>query len=312
MIPTMTASHATPARCVMCGAPASRARPANAVLCDSPFCRSRHAALPPSQRCRACSRPIAVSQWAAGHCDQPDCRDEILVRRPLAAAKAAYAALVASAPKHRNRSAARRGIPPEERESYRLTILPLNSDQSAELSPARRAAFEAHLRGTIVKARARLAAGEVPPPEAPFNPPPAGDERSDAEREAERQLVGAGCARCRGRCCMLGADHAFNGPETMMRYLERYPTHDDETIVARYLSYLAPRTLQNGCVYQHEHGCTLPRDLRADICNRFYCSDINVIRNAFAAGDPVRAYFVHVDGGRFIGGQFVDIPVAGE
>jgi hypothetical protein len=211
-------------------------------------------------------------------------------------------------PKRRDRSASKRGIPPEERDTYRMAILPHNPFQSKPLSRKRRATFEANLRRNLAKARARLAAEEEPQPVTKLYS--ADDSRTDAEREAERKLLGTACGMCRGRCCIGGADHAFNDSDTMMRYLQRNPDHDDETIVDRYLSYIAPRTLSPGCIYQHKQGCTLPRDLRADICNRFYCGDISVVRNHYFAGDPVRAYFLHQDGGRLLGGRFVDIPVA--
>jgi len=252
-----------------------------------------------------------VSQWAGGHCGSSACREEVLVRRPLEAARKAYAALTATVPGRRRRSAAQRGIPREDRDSYRLAILPVNTDRSSRLPQARRDAFEAHLRSNITKARAQLAAGEVPtPPTLPERLP--SDARSDAEFEAERQLLGAGCAACRGQCCQLGGNHAFNEVNTMMLYLERFPTHDDETIVSRYLSYLAPRTLSRGCVYQEAGGCSLPRDLRSDVCNRFYCTKIRVLRNQFAAGEPVRAYFLHESDGRLVGDRFVEIPVVKE
>ena len=211
-------------------------------------------------------------------------------------------------PKRRNRSAAQRGIPREERDTYRMAVLPHNRARPRKLSLERRAKFESNLRRNIEKARTRLADGEEPTPVTKLYS--ADDGRSDAEREAERRLLGAGCAMCRGHCCTAGADHAFNDSDTMMRYLQRFPDHDDETIVYRYLSHIAARTLSPGCIYQHEHGCTLPRDLRADICNRFYCSDINAVRNHYFAGDPVRAYFLQQDSGRLIGGKFVNIPVA--
>ena len=98
----------------------------------------------------------------------------------------------------------------------------------------------------------------------------------------------------------------------MVRYLQEFPSHDDDEIVARYLSHLAPRTLTKGCVCQGEHGCTLPRDLRSDLCNRFYCSHLDMIRNEFKAGEPVRAYFTHVKSGRLVGDRFVEIPVVDE
>ncbi len=233
------------------------------------------------------------------------------MRRPVEATRKVLADLRALAPRRRNRSAASRGISVAERESYKLAILPRIYNRPSALPPVRRNAFEAHLRANLAKARARLAAGESLAPAAPINARQPGDTRSEAEREAERKLLGAGCAACRGWCCLAGGNHAFNDVDTMVRYLQAFPTHDDETIVARYLSYLAPRTLTGGCVYQHEHGCTLPRDLRADVCNRFYCSHINMIRNEYNAGDPVRAYFVHVEAGRLVGDRFVEIPVEG-
>jgi hypothetical protein len=229
----------------------------------------------------------------------------------MAAAAKAYANLIASIPARRRRSAAQRGIPREDRDSYRLAILPFNTARPSALPRERRDAFEAHLRSNITKAREQLAAGVVPtPPTAPVRRPD--DGRSEAEFEAERKLLGAGCAACRGQCCHLGGNHAFNEVNTMMLYLQRFPTHDDETIVSRYLSYLAPRTLSRGCVYQEEGGCSLPRDLRSDVCNRFYCTSIRVLRNQFAAGEPVRAYFLQQRDGRLVGDRFVEIPVEKE
>ena len=232
------------------------------------------------------------------------------MRRPLEATRKAFTELMAEIPKRRNRSAAQRGIPPEERDSYRMAVLPRNHHRPKKLPRKRRENFEATLRRNIEKARSRLTVGEQPEPPAKVYS--VGDDRSEGEREAERKLLGAGCAMCRGRCCTAGADHAFNDSDTMMRYLQRFPDHDDETIVDRYLSHIATRTLSPGCIFQHEHGCTLPRDLRADICNRFYCSDINVVRNHYFAGDPVRAYFLHEDAGRLIGGRLVNIPIVDE
>lgn len=230
-----------------------------------------------------------------------------MLRRPLEARQKTFATLMAEAPKRRNRAAAQRGIPPEERDSYRIAVVPHNRYRSATLSRQRRAAFEAHLRNSLTKARARLAAGEEPAPETRLYSPT--DPRSDAERAAEHKLLGAGCAACRGMCCRMGGDHAFNDSDTMMRYLQRSPDHDDTTIVERYLSHMASRTMSHGCVFQHEDGCTLPRDLRADVCNRYYCGELSVLRNHYLPGDPVRAYFLNYNGGRMFGGRFVSVPV---
>ena len=231
------------------------------------------------------------------------------MRRPLEESQKVRATLLATAPKRRDRSAASRGIPAGERASYKLAILPHIDNRPSALPKERREAFEAHLRANIAKARERGAAGEVSAYVAPANARIPGDIRSEAERDAEAKLLGAGCAACRGWCCLGGGNHAFNDVETMLRYIEAFPTHNDDEIVARYLSFVASHTLTNGCVYQHEHGCTLPRDLRADICNRFFCSHLDAIRNEYTHGEPVRAYFAHVKGGRLVGDRFVEIPV---
>jgi hypothetical protein len=231
------------------------------------------------------------------------------MRRALETSHKARATLLATVPARRNRSAASRGIPREERASYKLAILPHIDNRPSTLPKKRRKAFEAHLRANIAKARERRAAGDAFVHAAPMNARRPGDTRNEAERDAEAKLLGAGCAACRGWCCLGGGDHAFNDVDTMRRYIEEFPTHDDEEIVARYLSYLAPRTLTKGCVYQHEHGCTLPRDLRADICNRFFCSHLDVIRNEYTHEEPVRAYFAHVKDGRLVGDRFEEIPV---
>ncbi len=94
----------------------------------------------------------------------------------------------------------------------------------------------------------------------------------------------------------------------MVRYLSRYPDREDDAIIADYLDYVPSRTMSAGCVYQRSDGCALPRDMRADICNSFYCDGLNDIRFLYGDGRPVRAFFVHHDGTTLHGGQFVEIP----
>src|SRR5215208_7653583 len=94
MFATTATENGTGMRCVMCGMPASRIASTTVSLCNSAYCRSRHAALPLAQRCGGCSRPLDVSQWAAGHCGQSGCREEVLVRRPLEAMRKAHVKLM--------------------------------------------------------------------------------------------------------------------------------------------------------------------------------------------------------------------------
>jgi hypothetical protein len=298
----------------MCGAPIHSARlPRDAntavVLCGAAPCVARHAAIPASQKCRVCTRPLAVARWAAGLCDSRSCFETWTLERPFQIARETYAESMQEAAQQRDRAAAQRGIPPEERATYRTVILPHNTDRASRLSQTRRIIFEQHLRSNLAAARARLAAGERWEPATGRNQPLPQDTRTDAERAAEAQLLLEGCAMCRGECCSHGENHAYQGVDTMMRYLHDFPDHDDEAIVTRYLVYIGARTMTNGCIYQGETGCTLPTNLRADLCNRFFCGNIHTIRHQYRAGEKVRAYFLRRRGDKLVDGRFVEIPV---
>lgn len=292
--------------CDVCGATRLSMRTPQPFLCNSVYCASRYAALPANRKCGVCTRPLRPDQWAMGACASATCRQAWLVDRAIAGQRrleqATYDATVAQ----RDRLAARRGIPVEERKSYRLAILPHNSERPSRLLPARREAFVTRLRASLIEARERLARGEAAPP--PTVVPMLANGRTEAEFSAERALVGAACASCRGECCKQGGDHAFLRPDAMMAYLAANPTHDDEQIVSRYLALLPMRTLTNGCVFQQTDGCALPRDLRSDVCNRYFCEALGAIRHTFGPGEPVRAYLTHQKYRRPRPGVFVELP----
>jgi len=52
---------------------------------------------------------------------------------------------------------------------------------------------------------------------------------------------------------------------------------------------------------------SLPRALRADLCNRYYCDAFAAIRHPPAPGNPVRAYLIHRTEAGLSGGRFVEI-----
>jgi hypothetical protein len=304
-----TWSPGAPGRCVICGAALAPGQPPTVVVCTSPACQFRARWLPAHQKCRVCQRPLSVKQWPEGVCADRACRERLIVKGALAAKQVNLDALVLKATKRRHRAAAKRGIPSEAQASYRLSIVPRNDDRMSRLPARRRRGFEEHLRSNLAAARSRRDAGEVPPPPSTEIAAP-GDPSWLPQQRAELALLGAGCAACRGYCCRTGGEHAYNTSDTMLRYICDYPDQSDDEIVDRYLGFMEDRTFTHGCVYQRDTGCTLPRELRSDTCNGFYCSGLRMIRNQFASGDPVRAYFVLERAGRLVGGTFVEVPVA--
>lgn len=297
-----------PVACVICGGPRRPLSNTPALLCGAPACTQRHTAMPVSRKCRVCTTPLGMTQLAMGVCDNPQCRDEWLTQRPARLAKREWADRVAKAETRRDRAAARRGIPREERETWRVAVLPRNTARASTLPAPRRRAFEAHLRHCVADARARLAAGELPPPVGPAPDP---TDRLWPQREAEQALLGVACGTCRGNCCRNGDDHAFIRSDTLLAYLTRFPERGDDEIVQHYLSYIQPRTLTRSCIYQVTDNCSLPRDLRSQTCNRYHCQGLEMIRDRYAPGDPVRAYLVHRTAKGSEQGRLVQIEVRG-
>lgn len=294
--------------CVMCGSPLVPQRPPGAVLCLSQLCAAQHAALLPMFKCAHCTRPLTAAQRASGHCDARPCREaETRVRR--AAALQIEKDLVERLVRQREHTAADRGIPADEQATYRLAILPYNDDQVSPLPAPRRARHEAHLREQLARARIRLAASPMDVVPKLYSP---SDEPTTPAKIAESRLLLTACASCRGWCCRQAGDDAFLTEETMRGVLDRSPTMDDDAIVAHYLQHIGTQTMTRGCVYQGERGCTLAPELRADICHSFYCTGLRMMKDQYAEGTPMRAYFVHRCGGHVTSDRFVAISGADE
>ena len=291
--------------CAMCGKALPAWLAVKGVVCESPLCGFRFAALPAQEKCVLCTRPVPPLLRAERHCGSARCRHTLLVERPTAALRQARVTIFATAPAYQAKAAAAHGLTVEEGRSFAISVIPKNLDRVRRLPVRRREAFEAHLRQKLAGARQRLTVGAAPSV-APVEAPP--EEPLTARRRAELAILGAGCGACRGNCCRGGGDHAYQGEDSMVKYLRRYPDRDDDAAIADFLGYVPSRTMSEGCIYQRADGCALPRDMRADICNTFFCDGLNEIRFLYGDGRPVRALFVHYDGTTLHGGQFVEIP----
>ncbi|RVU47668.1 hypothetical protein [Rubrivivax rivuli] len=92
------------------------------------------------------------------------------------------------------------------------------------------------------------------------------------------------CALCGGYCCVQGAQHhAFIDAEVLERWQARHPGHTTEDAIAAYLAALPPEHLDGGCAFQTATGCHLPREHRADICNRYVCKPLDALGDKLAA-----------------------------
>jgi hypothetical protein len=96
------------------------------------------------------------------------------------------------------------------------------------------------------------------------------------------EVLTAGCATCRGHCCMGGGEHSYIDERTMARVRRDRPELDAAAIISLYLRRVAPLSAIGSCLFHGPEGCTLGRDLRAELCNQYYCDGLR----AFLAQTP--------------------------
>ena len=108
----------------------------------------------------------------------------------------------------------------------------------------------------------------------------------------------AGCATCRGHCCRTAGTHAYLDATTMRAYLARHPGLRWREVVRAFMEQLPDATFDYSCVYHGRHGCALPREMRASLCNQFYCGGLKELRDAIAVSGPTPVLVVAIDGGK--------------
>lgn len=289
-----------PASCVVCNAPLSRNAIGQTPVCSRPSCQRTFRSTPAHERCAVCQRPLALPERARGACGRRECEEEWLVRRPAQQREARRRELTASAARFRNACADEAGVHDTER--FVPTPIPYNGLQVAPLPDARRDALRAHLTHVATAARAAAACAaassdldqhqRVRRAPVPVSSP-----------EMGRVLIAA-CTACRGRCCVQGGDHAFVTVHTMRAYFDEHPEKTLEDAVADYMAPVRTETIEGGCVYQGERGCTLPAAMRADMCNTFFCESLVNLQREHRDDAPVRAFFAPEETGFFVVGMF--------
>ncbi len=90
------------------------------------------------------------------------------------------------------------------------------------------------------------------------------------------------CGICEGRCCINGGDKAYLKPQTIERYMREYPELSPEQVFNRYAEKMSEQTHIDSCINHTDKGCILPREMRSDTCNDFYCDAVKKFNRAFS------------------------------
>ena len=85
----------------------------------------------------------------------------------------------------------------------------------------------------------------------------------------------------------------------------RNPGMEHAGLVDAYVDALPARHSEGSCGFHGEHGCVLPRESRADICNSFECRGLEQARHHAETAGVRRVYLVRHDADHGPLGAFV-------
>lgn len=294
MIPNSTPA-ATPT-CLICNAPLSFNPARTGKLCGRGECEWRYASLRRQKKiCVACGRPLADRELPTRICSAPECQRTALAaygRRVYERNQARSEALIREEIERatRLRDRVMSALDPREPASFPLTVIPAFTAKLINLPERRRRIFSDRLMALIAQAAAW--------PESP----PASDRKNGEApipeaTPAAQAVMGMACSCCKGSCCKDGADHAYLTVETIRRYRAAHPDQRPRDVLAAYLDRVGHRTYEGSCIFHQSDGCALPRDMRADLCNRHYCKALLEFQRNLPTEGPIRAFFVAADFG---------------
>lgn len=105
------------------------------------------------------------------------------------------------------------------------------------------------------------------------------------------------CVQCGGGCCAHGGRYdAFIDIDVLQRWQAVHEGASIEDAIADYLACLPEVHVKNGCGFQGATGCVLPRERRADVCNRYACNPLLELADGLRAAPARAAVALTADG----------------
>ncbi len=165
--------------------------------------------------------------------------------------------------------------------------LPRGLDAPAVDALERRERFRAHLEAVISAAEALTGTEEIP------------EERYKGARERNvrvtklldrqpglQERYDQLCGMCRGGCCTTGEEHAYLTTYTVRRLLDADPSLTAAALLKTYTEHIPEKSMENACLLQTSSGCALPRELRSDVCNGYFCPQLLSIQEHWSEENP--------------------------
>lgn len=106
------------------------------------------------------------------------------------------------------------------------------------------------------------------------SPTAAGRKTRGANTSASAPDLAGACAACRGHCCRKGGDDAYLDTAALHLAWSRLPDLNKDQLVSTYLDAVPDKAFEGSCIFHAEKGCSLPRTLRAPVCEAFLCGPL--------------------------------------
>jgi hypothetical protein len=95
-----------------------------------------------------------------------------------------------------------------------------------------------------------------------------------ATRKPEATRFADACAACRGHCCSKGGDDAYLDENAIAQAWARHPRLSKRGLMQLYLDAIPSKAFADSCIFHAEHGCSLPRPLRAPVSEAYLCGPL--------------------------------------
>ena len=252
--------------------------------------------MPLQSTCQICGNPLLEPRWRlVGVCNKPKCLHawtRKLQARRQAEMEVQREQRQRLAVAHLDQEAAHLGI--DRPMKILPVVVPANLRRIINLPERRRRAFRDRLMESLGQAATLRASSSSrtsgdEPQTLPVVPPLVFD-----------PLLVRGCATCRGRCCNNGQEHAYQDAPNLEGYMCRHPDQRPRHVLEGYLSHIPNKSYENSCVYHEEGGCVLPHEMRARICNDFYCTELRYFQQQFARGTFQEVIYVAIEETRVV------------
>jgi len=238
--------------------------------------------------CRYCAGVLTQLESFSGDvCGKPSCRgrrlDDELVR-------------------YRDQSASVGGVHTPGR--FPIVVVPHRDEWTVPVSDEERALLTAYLRELVVALEVEEIAAFSCQSET-CSEEKAVAEPGSPDAAQGHQLEATVCGACQGYCCRHGASRfAFLDAETLTKVSRKNPKLPLRMLTAAYLSYVPALHYEESCIFHARKGCSLPRDMRATICNEYECGGLKTARQRCGNGRPEAIFIVARQDHRILQGTF--------